>query len=121
FLELLIIRWIGTEIRVFAYLQNVVLVVCFLGLGMGCLTCRRPVSLHHTFASLAALILLLTVPATRHAINHITPYLSLLNDLLIWQHADQMDALGTAWRIAAGLAMTFVLMLVIWEIFLPIG
>ena len=41
FLELLFIRWIGTEIRIFAYLQNTVLVVCFLGLGMGCWTCRR--------------------------------------------------------------------------------
>ena len=26
FLELLLIRWIGTEIRIFAYLQNTVLV-----------------------------------------------------------------------------------------------
>ncbi len=30
FLELLFIRWIGTEIRVFAYLQNTILVACFL-------------------------------------------------------------------------------------------
>jgi hypothetical protein len=36
FLELLLIRWIGTEVRIFAYLQNTVLVVCFLGLGMAC-------------------------------------------------------------------------------------
>ena len=36
FLELMLIRWIGTEIRIFAYLQNTVLVVCFMGLGLGC-------------------------------------------------------------------------------------
>ena len=41
FLELLLIRWITTEIRIFAYLQNTVLVVCFLGLGMGCWDTRR--------------------------------------------------------------------------------
>jgi hypothetical protein len=41
FLELLLIRWISTEIRVFAYLQNCVLVVCFLGLGMGAWDARR--------------------------------------------------------------------------------
>ena len=41
FLELMLIRWIGTEIRIFAYLQNTVLVVCFMGLGLGCLTCRK--------------------------------------------------------------------------------
>ena len=45
FLEMLLIRWIGTEIRIFAYLQNTVLVVCFLGLGMGCFTCRRSIAL----------------------------------------------------------------------------
>ena len=43
FLELLLIRWISTEIRIFAYLQNTVLVVCFLGLGMGCWDSRRAV------------------------------------------------------------------------------
>jgi hypothetical protein len=35
FLELLLIRWIATEVNIFAYLQNTVLMVCFLGLGMG--------------------------------------------------------------------------------------
>ena len=43
FLELLLIRWITTEIRIFAYLQNTVLVVCFLGLGMGCWDTKRAV------------------------------------------------------------------------------
>ena len=40
FLELLLIRWIGTEIRIFAYLQSTVLVVCFLGIGVGCFAAR---------------------------------------------------------------------------------
>ena len=35
FLELLLIRWIGTEVRIFACLQNTVLVVCFLGDWVG--------------------------------------------------------------------------------------
>ena len=33
----------GTEIRIFAYLQNTRLVVCFLGLGLGCFTSRKPI------------------------------------------------------------------------------
>ena len=36
FLELFLIRWAGTEVRVFAYVQNLVLVACFLGFGVGC-------------------------------------------------------------------------------------
>ena len=35
FLELLLIRWIGTEIRIFAYFRNLTLISCFLGLGIG--------------------------------------------------------------------------------------
>ena len=29
YLEILLIRWVGTEIRIFAYFSNLVLVVCF--------------------------------------------------------------------------------------------
>ena len=36
YLELVLIRWIGTEIRIFAYLGNLILAVCFFGLGLGC-------------------------------------------------------------------------------------
>ena len=35
FLELLLIRWIGAEIRIFAYFRNLTLISCFLGLGIG--------------------------------------------------------------------------------------
>ena len=37
-LEVLFIRWIGTEIQLFSYLKNLVLMACFLGLGAGCAT-----------------------------------------------------------------------------------
>ena len=33
FLELLMIRWISSEIRMFAYFKNFVLIACFLGFG----------------------------------------------------------------------------------------
>jgi SAM-dependent methyltransferase len=45
FLEMLMIRWISSEIRVFAYFKNFVLVACFLGFGLGCYLCRRRVHL----------------------------------------------------------------------------
>ena len=32
----MLIRWVGTEIRVFAYFQNLTLIACFLGFGVGC-------------------------------------------------------------------------------------
>lgn len=41
FLELTLIRWLGVEIKVFAYLKNVVLIAAFLGLGLGFFLSRR--------------------------------------------------------------------------------
>lgn len=35
FCELLIIRWLSTEIRIFAYFKNLPLMSAFLGLGLG--------------------------------------------------------------------------------------
>ena len=46
FLELLLIRLIGTEIRIFAYLGNLLLLVMFVGSGFGMWMKRRvPLSL----------------------------------------------------------------------------
>src|ERR1700746_4021541 len=87
FLELLLIRWISTEIRIFAYLQNTVLVVCFLGLGLGCLSCRKAVTLRDLLLPLAALLVLMAFPASRDLLARITDMLSVLGDLLIWQNA----------------------------------
>jgi hypothetical protein len=36
FLELAIIRWLATEIRIFAYFKNLPLMAAFLGFGIGC-------------------------------------------------------------------------------------
>src|SRR5437868_13890893 len=66
FLELMLIRWIGTEIRIFAYLQNTVLVVCFMGLGLGCLTCRKPILIRDLLLPLTALVMLMAIPITRN-------------------------------------------------------
>src|SRR5438105_10305176 len=36
FAELAFIRWIAVEIRVFAYFKNLALLLCFVGVGLGC-------------------------------------------------------------------------------------
>ena len=35
FIELMCIRWLSTEIRIFSYFQNFVLIACFFGFGIG--------------------------------------------------------------------------------------
>jgi SAM-dependent methyltransferase len=39
-LELAVIRWIAVEVRIFAYIKNLTLLVCFLGFGLGCALAR---------------------------------------------------------------------------------
>lgn len=121
FLEMLLIRWIGTEIRIFAYLQNTVLIVCFLGLGMGCFTCRRPARGWHILAPLMAFTAVLAVPFTRIMTAQITDMLSVLDDLLIWFNSPEQDPVHTALRVTLGLSLTFLLMVLLWEMFVPLG
>ena len=121
FLELMLIRWIGTEIRIFAYLQNTVLVVCFMGLGLGCLTSRKAVRLRDLLLPLAALLVLMAIPASRNLLARITDMLRVLGDLLIWQNALGKSPVQTTVSVVTGLGLTLVLMILIWDMFIPLG
>src|SRR5918996_1602427 len=107
FLELLLIRWVSTEINIFAYLQNTVLIVCFLGLGMGCLTSRQSLRLRHALIPLTILVLLLSLPTTRQFLGYISLFLSALGDLAVWNMMMTEDPVDTTISIFVGLAATF--------------
>jgi len=62
FLELLMIRWISSEIRMFAYFKNFVLIACFLGFGLGCYLCRRRINVFVMALPLVTLVLLVKLP-----------------------------------------------------------
>lgn len=121
FLELMLIRWIGTEVRIFAYLQNTVLVVCFLGLGVGCFSCRKPVSFSALLLNLLILVLLFAIPQTREGLGAISAMLSAAGDMVIWQEAISTSRAQTIIFVALGLTMTYCLMWLVWEMFVPIG
>ncbi len=84
FLEMMLIRWIVTEIRIFAYLQNTILVVCFLGLGLGCFTSNQKINFRSTILSLLAITLLLAIPISRKGLGEISLMLSVIKDLTIF-------------------------------------
>ena len=121
FLEMLLIRWVGTEVRIFAYLQNTILVVCFLGLGLGCFTSRQPVNLRPTLIPLVFLGLLFAIPMTRAGLGDVSSLLSATGDLLIWNSAATTDFWLRALYVALGLGITYFLMAFILDIFVPIG
>ncbi len=62
FFELLMIRWISVEIRIFAYFKNLALIACYLGFGAGVYLARRRVPMLFVPASLGILALMLRLP-----------------------------------------------------------
>ena len=121
FLETLFIRWIGTEIRIFAYLQNTILVVCFLGLGIGMFTSSRPIEIKQTLLPLILLLLLMAIPFTRLALGGISEILSEFGGLIIWSGSEQVVDTGSIILLLAGLALTYSVLILIVDIFIPLG
>jgi len=86
FFEMLMIRWLSSEIRIFAYYKNFVLIACFLGFGLGAALCRRRV---HPIA-ITVPILFFTVlvaapiPGTHEAITNLTSLVGMTSQAQIW-------------------------------------
>ncbi len=121
FLELLLIRWVGTEIRIFAYLQNTVLVVCFLGLGMGAFTSREPARLAHGLVPLFGLVLFMTLPGTQRELAGISERLAAIGDPLIWNAQLDQGGWATLASVGLGLLATLFLMVLVFAAFVPLG
>jgi len=121
YLELLLIRWVGTEIRIFAYLQNTVLVVCFLGLGIGLFTSERRENMQRGLFALLALAASVAVPQTRTVLRSVSELLTVLGEINIWGSA-LIDSAPTAIAsLAVGLLVVFAVMLLVLEPFVQIG
>lgn len=84
FVEMLLVRWVGTELRVFAYLQNGVLITAFLGLGLGARNSRQPVYLLGAVLSLAAITLVILDPLGFQIGEAVTQGLIGFQDSEVW-------------------------------------
>ncbi len=115
FFEIFLVRWISTEVRIFAYVSNLVLLACFLGIGLGCYFSRsesRPL--------LSVLALLLIALAVRwEPVRNITELLSSYADSdFIW-----LTNPGP-WQLLSvieGVGLTLLLFLLIMGTFIPLG
>jgi spermidine synthase len=121
FIETLFIRWIGTEIRIFAYLQNTILVVCFLGLGIGMFTSSRPIELKRSLIPMTVLVFLMAIPVTRSTLGNISEMLSALGDLVIWSGNETSDVNTQIVLLVVGLGLTFAVLILIVDTFVPLG
>jgi SAM-dependent methyltransferase len=123
FLAMLLIRWVGTELRVFAYLQNGVLVAAFLGLGLGARNARQPARL---FPSMLALTLVATVirdPFGWQLGEGVTQGLAAFQDSVVWFQATGVDwpAYVRTALVAFSLVMSLVLLAAVAYSFRPLG
>jgi SAM-dependent methyltransferase len=124
FLELLLIRWVASEIRIFAYFKSLVLIACFLGFGLGCYLTRRRIHLAYTLVPLLAMAFLIELPwaPVRHLIANLSGFIGWLSDVHIWGRAYFVG--NSLWGLAAALlAMSVLVSLcgLIGITFVPLG
>jgi SAM-dependent methyltransferase len=86
FFEILLIRWLSAEIRIFSYLHNLVLLFAFLGIGLGAALARWRANLLLSFGIMALLALVLrfeTAPGVP-TLRNISILLSAASDFVMW-------------------------------------
>ena len=119
--ELLLVRWISTEISIFSYLQNSILISCFLGLGIGCLKPDRHKTLESSLFNFTIIAVLLSIPFLRKIMQSLSQMLSVFHDFLTWNHLQDADLLLKSIYIFVGFFLTFYILSLIWKIMLPLG
>ncbi len=125
FIEVALIRWISTESRIFAYVNNLVLLACFLGMGTGSYLASGKLRLYLTPVSITAIILLLNLPLKLtigdkplHLFRDIPTFLSSFTDSIIWVEPGQ----GSTFLLTTmGIVSTLIIFLLIFTTFIPLG
>jgi len=95
YFELMLIRWLPTQIRVLAYFNNVILISCILGLGLGAIHPRGLIAPRRVFVLLAGLMVLAFL---YHGLDIRLPLVSA--DYFLWNGLSRA-ARGTLWQYAA--------------------
>ena len=123
FLELTLIRWVSTEINVFAYLQNVILVCCLFGLGCGLISKKEKIDLGESLKPLLMLVILICVPMLKDNVKLVINALTSMDDFVVWERVSFLsDSEGLKlFCLAVGLFATLAICLLVIAIFIPIG
>ena len=118
FLELAVIRWIAVEVRIFAYIKNLALLVCFLGFGLGCALARGRVRWLTAANALLGLLIIVRWPwQGGRVLEGLSQALGAASDVEIW-------GAGKSWNWAhftLAAAVASLLLFLITCIFVPLG
>lgn len=123
FLELLTIRWISSEIRIFACLKNFVLIACFLGFGLGCYLCRRRIKLLAMMLPLLTLLLLVKVPwpGLRRLVMQLPVFVGGVSEVHVWGVPSMPLDWSSVFHLLLALAVIVPLFAFIVFVFIPLG
>src|ERR1700680_555689 len=123
FLELLLIRWVSSEVQVFAYFKNFVLIACFLGFGLGCYLVRRPISLLSLLVPLVtlAIIIKLPWPALRQLIIDLPAFIGASSEVNVWGVPYIPLGGSSLFLLAAALLVVVPIFALIALAFIPVG
>jgi spermidine synthase len=123
FLELMMIRWISSEITMFAYFKNFVLIACYLGFGLGCYMCRRKANLFALLLPLAAIVVLVKLPwkELRQLVGRLPLFLGAFSQVSLWEVTPRSLTLTTAAAFAAAGAVVVLVFSLIAFVFIPVG
>jgi SAM-dependent methyltransferase len=118
FVELALIRWIGTEVRIFAYVKNLALLLCFLGFGLGCALAKSRIRWPGAATALLGLLMVVRHPwHPRRALEGLSEVLGAGQDIQIWATAAARN-----WpSFLAAAALVAVILLLLTCIFIPFG
>ncbi|MBM3460490.1 MAG: methyltransferase domain-containing protein [Armatimonadetes bacterium] len=121
FVEMLVIRWYASEVRIFAYLHSLVLLAVFLGMGLGCYASDRRAWPVASAAVLAGLVILVEDPINTgwRPLQHITDDLGSLSQVYVWYQ--EKPAIVDWLALARGLFLLLGSFLAIAFVFFPLG
>ena len=123
YLEIILIRWIGTEVRIFAFFQNLSLIACFLGFGLGCLHTKQRGSLLPSLAAITGLVVVVTLPfpSLHTALDTMSAALSFAPDAALWGASLKLTG-SEYWTLTAFSALMLALFLLLLVIAMaPLG
>jgi len=126
FLEMALIRWVATEIRVFSYLTNFVLLACFIGIGLGCYLSDKKIRLYVAPLMMSLLIVCIIMPLNiqfgqfqMHIFRDIPTFLAAFDDTVI--HYQKTVPQNLRLMQLFGVASTLFMFFTILMIFVPLG
>jgi len=115
YFEMLIVRWLAAEVRLFSYFKNLTLMAAFMGLGLGFALVKRPTDYRGVFIPL----LLLYVPIVL-IVSRLTGFRAIVlpeSSEYVWRAAALPQAVST---VVFALTLTLFFLLTMF-LFLPLG